>query len=79
MYKCEWNGIKFIQVNRFYPSSKTCSNCGCINHGLRLSDRTFVCPDCGFVIDRDYNAAVNLMRCGDLHEKASADGASLNP
>ena len=61
-YKCEWNGIEFIQVDRFYPSSKTCSNCGTIKKDLKLSDRTFVCPDCGFTIDRDYNAALNLMR-----------------
>lgn len=71
-YKCEWFGIKFVQVDRFFPSSKTCSNCGSINQNLKLSDRTFICPDCGFVIDRDYNAAVNLMRYGCLQEKASA-------
>lgn len=61
-YKCEWNGIEFIQVSRFYPSSKTCSNCGCIKHDLKLSDRTYSCSECGFVIDRDLNAAINLMR-----------------
>ena len=61
-YKCEWNGIEFVQVDRFYPSSKTCSNCGTIKKDLKLTDRTFVCPDCGFTIDRDYNAALNLMR-----------------
>lgn len=60
-YKCEWNGIAFIQVDRFYPSSKTCHNCGCVKHGLKLSDRVFVCPDCGYTEDRDYNAALNLM------------------
>ncbi len=61
-YKCEWNGIPFIQVDRFYPSSKTCSCCGSINKKLTLADRTFICPDCGFTIDRDYQAALNLMR-----------------
>lgn len=61
-YKCAWNGIEFIQANRFYPSSKTCSNCGCIKHDLKLSDRTFICNECGFTIDRDYQAALNLMR-----------------
>lgn len=61
-YKCEWNGIEFIQVSRFYPSSKTCSNCGCIKHDLKLSDRTYSCSECGFVIDRDLNAAINLMQ-----------------
>ena len=63
-YKCEWNCIEFVQADRFYPSSKTCSHCGCIKHDLKLSDRTFVCNDCGFTIDRDYNAAINLMRYG---------------
>ena len=61
-YKCEWNDIEFIQVSRFYPSSKTCSNCGCIKHDLKLSDRTYSCSECGFVIDRDLNAAINLMK-----------------
>lgn len=61
-YKCAWNGIEFIQADRFYPSSKTCSNCGCIKHDLKLSDRTFICNECGFTIDRDYQAALNLMR-----------------
>lgn len=61
-YKCEWNGIEFIQADRFYPSSKTCSNCGCIHKGLTLKDRTFICPECGFTIDRDYQAALNLSR-----------------
>lgn len=60
-YKCEQLGIELIKADRFYPSSKTCSHCGCINKGLKLSDRIFICPDCGFVIDRDYNAAINLM------------------
>ena len=61
-YKCEWNGIEFMQADRFYPSSKTCSNCGCVHKGLKLRDRTFVCPECGFTIDRDYQAALNLSR-----------------
>lgn len=61
-YKCEWNGIEFIQVDRYYPSSKTCSSCGHIKTDLKLSDRTYVCPECGCIIDRDYNAALNLSR-----------------
>ena len=61
-YKCEWNGIEFVQADRFYPSSKTCSNCGCVKRNLKLKDRTFVCDECGFTIDRDYQAALNLMR-----------------
>ena len=61
-YKCEWNGIPFYQVDRFYPSSKTCSCCGCIKSDLKLSDRTYICSECGTVIDRDFNAAINLQR-----------------
>lgn len=61
-YKCEEKGIEFIQVDRFFPSSKTCSSCGCIKSDLKLSDRTFICEHCGNVIDRDYNAAINLMQ-----------------
>ena len=61
-YKCEWYGIEFLQVDRFYPSSKTCSVCGNIKKDLRLSDRTYHCECCGTDIDRDYNAAVNLSR-----------------
>lgn len=61
-YKCEERGIEFIQVDRLFPSSKTCSSCGCIKSDLKLSDRTFICEHCGNVIDRDYNAAINLMQ-----------------
>lgn len=61
-YKCEWNGIEFIQANRFYPSSKTCSCCGNIKRDLKLSDRTYKCDICGLKIDRDYNAAINLSK-----------------
>lgn len=61
-YKCEWNGIEFVQVGRFYPSSKTCSGCGTIKADLKLNDRTYHCEHCGLTIDRDYNAAVNLSR-----------------
>jgi len=63
-YKCEEYGIEFIQVNRFYPSSKTCSNCNSIKKDLKLSDRVFICPECGFEIDRDKNASLNLMNYG---------------
>ena len=60
-HKCEWNGIQLIEADRYYPSSKTCSCCGTIKRDLRLKDRTFICPECGLEIDRDYNAAINLM------------------
>jgi putative transposase len=60
-YKCENFGIEFIQVDRFYPSSKTCSKCGHIKKELKLSDRIYKCDNCGLVIDRDENASINLM------------------
>ena len=59
-YKCEFNGIEFIQVDRFYPSSKTCSCCGSIKKDLKLKDRDYKCDKCGLEIDRDYNASINL-------------------
>ena len=61
-YKCEEYGIEFIQADRFFPSSKTCSSCGHVKKDLKLSDRTYICSECGTVIDRDYNAAINLMQ-----------------
>ena len=63
-YKCEFNGIKFIQADRFYPSSKTCSKCGSVKKDLKLSDREYVCTECGCVIDRDKNASINLGNYG---------------
>lgn len=63
-YKCELYGIKLVVADRWYPSSKMCSSCGCIMKGLKLSDRTYKCPDCGLVIDRDLNAAINLRAYG---------------
>lgn len=59
-YKAKWYNRKIVYVNRFYPSSKTCNHCGYINKNLKLSDRQWVCPECGSVIDRDYNAACNI-------------------
>ena len=61
-YKCEWAGIEFIQADRFYPSSKICSRCNHKKQKLGLNERIFKCENCGYEIDRDYNAAVNLSR-----------------
>ena len=63
-YKCLWNNIKFIEADRFYPSSKTCSECGSVKKQLKLSEREYICEECGCVIDRDYNASVSLMKYG---------------
>jgi len=71
-YKTNWNGGRLMLVDRFYPSSKTCSNCGAVKTKLPLSERTYRCGSCGLVVDRDVNAARNLL-------KLSASGAeSLN-
>lgn len=59
-YKSKWNNIDFKQVPRFYASSKTCSSCGNIKKDLKLSDRTYRCDCCGLVIDRDFNASLNV-------------------
>lgn len=58
-YKCQKYGIEFVEVDTWYPSSKTCSCCGAIKSDLRLKDRVFKC-DCGLALDRDLNAALNL-------------------
>jgi len=59
-YKAGWQGIEIVTADRWYPSSKTCSECGSIKSDLTLSDRTYHCAECGAVIDRDLNAARNL-------------------
>ena len=61
-YKCERKGIIFIEAEKWYPSSKTCSKCGYIKAKLSLSKREFICESCGAVIDRDKNASINLSR-----------------
>ena len=72
MYKCN----NYIEVDRFFPSSKTCSNCGNVKTDLTLSDRTYLCHSCGFSIDRDLNAAINLQKKGlDI---LSTEGHSVN-
>ena len=63
-YKSAWNNIPVIVADRFFPSSKLCSCCGMIKKDLKLSDRIYKC-ECGNVIDRDYQAALNLKRYGE--------------
>ena len=64
-YKSAWNNIPVIIADRFFPSSKLCSCCGSIKKDLKLSDRIYKC-ECGNVIDRDYQAALNLKRYGEM-------------
>ena len=59
-YKADWYGREILKVNRFYPSSKTCSKCGYIYKGLKLSERFWICPICHTKHDRDINASINL-------------------
>lgn len=63
--KCKQNGIEMRVVSRWYPSSKTCSSCGYIKSDLKLSDRIYICDDCGFEINRDVNASINLKNAGE--------------
>ena len=63
-YKSEWNDRKFIQVDRWFPSSKTCNDCGYINQSLQESDREWDCPICNIHHDRDYNASLNILKQG---------------
>lgn len=59
-YKALWSGVEIHRVDRFYPSSKTCSQCGYVKETLLLSERVYHCDECGLTIDRDLNAALNL-------------------
>ena len=60
-YKAQWCGRTLVQVDRFYPSSRLCNNCGHKCDGLLLSEREWVCESCGVLHDRDVNAALNIL------------------
>lgn len=83
-YKTTWYGSRLVVVDRFYPSSKTCSACGWVKAKLTLGERTFVCETCGQVIDRDLNAARNLAKQVDHvarsgRETRNARGVDVRP
>ena len=63
-YKLESKGKRLIKIDKMYPSSKRCSYCGHIKHDLKLNDRLYICPECRTVIDRDYNASLNILHEG---------------
>ena len=71
-YKGAWYGCEIIVANRFFASSKICSNCGCKNENLKLKDRNWTCESCGKTHERDLNASVNLR---DYPEKYAASFA----
>ena len=75
--KAAQHGCEIVVADRFFPSSKTCSSCGHVMVDLTLADRTYVCPECGLVIDRDLNAAINLDEWSE-HFVASSTGETLN-
>ena len=87
VYKAEMNDRTVVKVDRYYPSSKTCSVCGWKNDSLVLSDRNWTCPQCSTKHDRDVNAAVNILGEGlrVLSNKSSAGtvdytgGGSVRP
>jgi putative transposase len=86
-YKAEWNGVYFRQIDRFFPSSKRCNSCGWINESLSLKDREWTCQGCGQVVDRDFNAAQNILQFGKIQVgqelskplKRSGRGGAVRP
>ncbi|HKB48066.1 MAG TPA: zinc ribbon domain-containing protein, partial [Ktedonobacterales bacterium] len=77
LYKAAWYGSQVVLASRWEPSSKTCSACGWVDEDLTLADRTFQCqnPDCGQILDRDLNAALNLSKlAGSSSESENACG-----
>jgi putative transposase len=69
-YKASWYGVHLVVIDRWFPSSKMCSACGWLDEDQDLGDRTFICHKCGLVIDRDLNAAINI-----LHEALRTTGS----
>lgn len=78
-YKCEWYGRTFEVVDRWYPSSQLCSNCGSRNKEMKnLNKRTFVCHACGHTLDRDLNAAINISKYSTRGERGTCDQGDLS-
>jgi putative transposase len=63
-YKCDWYGKMLVKIDRFFPSSKTCSSCGHKEEKMPLSVREWICPSCGSKHDRDLNASINILKEG---------------
>ena len=76
-YKTARTGTRLHVIDRWYPSSKTCSNCGTVKAKLPLSERVYHCEECGLVIDRDLNAAINIQVAGSAPETLNARGGSV--
>ena len=79
-YKCRWYGSRLVVAPRFYPSTKRCSSCGHVKDEMPLSERTYECESCGLVLDRDLNAALNLVAVSSTETlNACEDMASTAP
>jgi putative transposase len=79
-YKTTWNGGNLVVADRWFPSSRTCSACGTVKAKLSLAERTFRCDDCGLVLDRDVNAARNLLHlAASGAERQNACGGTVRP
>ncbi len=79
-YKAAWNGGRLIVAGRWFPSSKTCSGCGDVKAKLALSERTYRCGHCGLALDRDVNAACNLLYlAASGAERLNACGGTVRP
>ena len=82
-YKAEMNDKQIVKIGRYYPSSKTCHHCGYVKEDLSLKDREWICQVCGNVIDRDLNAAINILNEGLKNISAGTvdytDGADVIP
>ena len=76
-YKTARTGAVLHVIDRWYPSSKTCSNCGAVKAKLSLNERTYRCDGCGLVMDRDLNAAVNIKVAGSAPETQNAHGGTV--
>ncbi len=70
-YKCQLYDSELVIVNRWYPSSKTCSKCGYVKETLSLSERIYSCGKCGHTLDRDLNAAINKRKYGAKNSRDS--------
>ena len=82
-YKCDREGKHLVKIDRFYPSSKTCHHCGYVKKDLSLKERIWKCPHCGQMIDRDFNASINILNEGIRNISAGTvdhtEGADVRP
>ena len=82
-YKAGWNDKQIVKIDRFFPSSKQCNNCGYINQNLKLDMREWDCPSCKSKLDRDLNASKNILKEGIKTLSSGTDdyrhGAQIRP